>query len=70
MKKINVGINPNLEFINSILLTSKYNEMTKPYIGYGLMTEESNQYTDSIKELFNKYQTSSIYGETVRIRFE
>ena len=62
-KKINVQINPNLEFINSILLTSKYNEITKPYIGYGLMNEESNQYTDTVKDFFGKYQTSTIYNE-------
>ena len=60
-KRITVQINPNLEFINSILLTSKYNEMTKPYIGYGLMTEENNQYTDAIKTFFANYQSSAIY---------
>lgn len=37
MKAFNVQVNPYLEFMNSILLTSRYNEMTKPYIGYGLM---------------------------------
>jgi len=63
MKIINVGINPNLEFMNSILLTSRYNEITKPFIGYGLMTEESNQYTEAIKFFFYKYKASSIYDE-------
>jgi len=63
MKKINVEINPNLEFINSILLTSRYNEMTKPFIGYGLMTEERNQYTEAIKTFFSKFQTSPIYDK-------
>lgn len=61
LKKINIEVNPNLEFINSILLTSKYNELTKPFIGYGLMTEESNQYTNAIREFFNIYQASTIY---------
>jgi len=45
MKSIHFGINPNLELMNSILLTGKYNEMTKLFIGYGLMTEECNPYT-------------------------
>lgn len=62
MKNINIGINPNLEFINSILLTSKYNEMTKPFIGYGLMTEERNPYTDAIKDFFAEYLSSPIYS--------
>lgn len=62
MKNVNLEINPNLEFINSILLTSKYNELTKPFIGYGLMTEEINQYTDAIKNFLSKYQSSSIYS--------
>ena len=62
MKKINIGINPNLEFINGILLTSKYNELTKPFIGYGLMTEEINQYTEAIKQFFSRYKTSEIYN--------
>ena len=62
MKKINLEINPNLEFINSILLTSKYNELTKPFIGYGLMTEESNPYTNAIKDFFSKYLSSPIYS--------
>ena len=42
MNQINVQLNQNLEFMNSILLTSRYNEITKKYIGYGLMTEHSN----------------------------
>ncbi len=42
MKTFNVQVNPYLEFMNSILLTSRYNEMTTPYIGYGLM----NWWTD------------------------
>ena len=62
MRKINVKVSSNLEFINSILLTSKYNEFTEPFIGYGLMTEEINLYTDAIKAFFNRYKTSSIYG--------
>ena len=49
MRRINVHVNPYLEFMNSILLTSKYNEMTKPFIGYGLMVEDENKYTLAIK---------------------
>jgi hypothetical protein len=60
--EITVQINPNLEFINSILLTSKYNEITKPFIGYGLMTEHVNHYTNSIKEYFEPYKESEIYS--------
>ena len=48
MKKINVYINSYLEYMNSILLTSRYNEITEPYIGYGLMTKEENEYTLSV----------------------
>ncbi|MBR4084488.1 MAG: DUF4932 domain-containing protein [Lachnospiraceae bacterium] len=61
MKKMQVQINPYLEFMNSILLTSRYNEMTEAYIGYGLMTTEVNDYTSGIKQLFAKYSNAPIY---------
>ena len=61
MNQINVQLNPNLEFMNSILLTSRYNEMTKKYIGYGLMTEQSNAYTNRIKSFFEKHLNHPIY---------
>ena len=61
MKQIDIQINPYLEFMNSILLTSKYNEMTKAHIGYGLMTEQVNEYTEAIKDLFKKYSLHPIY---------
>lgn len=61
MKKINVQVNPYLEFINSILLTSRYNEITKTFIGYGLMVEDENKYTIAIKNFFKPYTNNSIY---------
>ena len=61
MKKINVYINSYLEYMNSILLTSRYNEITEPYIGYGLMTKEENEYTTRIKHFLEKYRNDDIY---------
>ena len=61
MKQFNIQINPHLELMNSILFTSKYNEITKAYIGYGLMTEQVNEYTQGIKQFLGKYSTHSIY---------
>lgn len=61
MKKINVYINSYLEYMNSILLTSRYNEITEPYIGYGLMTKEENEYTTHIKHFLEKYRNDDIY---------
>lgn len=61
MKKILVEVNPYLEFMNSILLTSKYNEITKPDVGYGLMSEISNEYTMAIKKHFEPYLGNEIY---------
>lgn len=61
MKKINVQVNPYLEFINSILLTSRYNEITKTFIGYGLMVEDENKYTIAIKNFFKPYANDPIY---------
>ncbi len=61
-KQINVQINPNLEYMNSLLLTSRYNEITKQHIGYGLMTEEVNEYTRQIRYFFQTYLTDSIYS--------
>ena len=61
MKKINVYINSYLEYMNSILLTSRYNEITEPYIGYGLMTKEKNEYTTRIKHFLEKYHNDDIY---------
>ena len=39
MNEIEVLVSPNLELINGILLTSRYNELTRPFVVYGLMTE-------------------------------
>ena len=61
MKQINVQLNPNLEYMNSILLTSRYNDMTKKYIGYGLMTAAVNEYTSCVKHFFEKYLDDPIY---------
>ena len=61
MKQINVQVNPNLEFMNSILLTSNYNQITKQYIGYGLMTEDVNEYTTRIRHFFEKHLNDPIY---------
>ncbi len=61
MKIINVQINPYLEFMNSLLLTRRYNEMTKPFIGYGLMVEDENKYTLAIKNFLKPYANHPIY---------
>lgn len=61
MKQFIVQINPYLELINSILLTSKYNKITIPYIGYGLMTDERNEYTLAIKSFLDKYSDHQVY---------
>ena len=61
MKEINVYVNPYLEYMNGILLTSRYNEITKSYIGYGLMTTEVNEYTTRIIQFFDKCRNDAIY---------
>ena len=60
-KEFHVSLNPNLEFMNSLLLTSKYNEITYPVLGFKLMTEVSNDYTKAIKEYFSQYENAPIY---------
>lgn len=62
MKQLNIRVNLYLEFINSILLTSNYNAITKPHVGYGLMTEEVNEYTTAIKSFFENYKQHKIYA--------
>lgn len=61
MNEIEVLVSPNLELINGILLTSRYNELTRPYVGYGLMTEEENDYTFAVKAFFKPYREHKIY---------
>lgn len=61
MNEIEVFVSPNLELINGILLTSRYNELTRPYVGYGLMTEEENDYTFAVKAFFKPYRAHKIY---------
>lgn len=56
MKEIEILVSPNLELINGILLTSQYNAITRPYVGYGLMTEEENVYTSAVKAFFKPYR--------------
>ncbi len=62
MKQIDVQVNPNLEYMNSILLTSRYNEITKKHIGYGLMNENVNEYTNHIRCFFEKHLEDPIYS--------
>lgn len=61
MKQFNINVHPCLELINSILLTSRYNEITKEFIGYGLMSEEQNEYTTAIKSFLQPYHCHEIY---------
>ena len=61
MKKINISVNPYLELINSVLLTSRYNEITVPFIGYGLMNDAENEYTYAIKSFFAEYKNHKVY---------
>lgn len=61
MKEIHVQVNPYLEYMNSILLTGRYNEITTPYIGYGLMTADINPYTTRVKHFFEKYCCDPVY---------
>ncbi len=62
MKHINVQLNPNLEFMNSILLTSRYNEITTKHIGYGLMTSVVNEYTSHVRCFFEKHLGDPVYS--------
>lgn len=62
MKQFNIQVNLYLEFINSILLTSNYNAITKPHVGYGLMTEDVNEYTTAITSFFENYKQHKIYA--------
>lgn len=62
MKKIQVRLSLYLEYINSILLTGKYNEITAPVVGYGLMNEEENEYTAAIRALFEPYKSHPVYS--------
>ena len=62
MKQIHVSINPYLEFVNSVLLTGRYNEITAPRVGYGLMTTQVNEYTEAIKSFFQKYRQDGVYS--------
>ena len=50
-----------MELINGILLTSRYNELTRPYVGYGLMTEEENDSPLPSKPFFKPYREHKIY---------
>ena len=61
MKEIEILVSPNLELINGILLTSQYNAITRPYVGYGLMTEEENVYTSAVKAFFKPYREHRVY---------
>lgn len=61
MKHIRVQVHPYLEYLNSILMTGRYNEMTRPCIGYGLMTEEVNEYTTHIRHFFKDHLNAPIY---------
>ncbi len=61
MKEIQIQINENLEFINSILLTSHFNSLTKPLVGFPLMTDAENEYTSAIRSFFREFQDHKVY---------
>jgi hypothetical protein len=62
MNPINIGLNRNLEFINSVMLTSKYNELMQAGLGVTLMTDTENAYTQAIREFFAPYKSHGAYG--------
>lgn len=64
MKEFTVYVHPCLEFISSILLTGRYNEITKPFVGYGLMSEAENEYTAAVTSFLNEYRHHKIYEKT------
>ena len=61
-KTIQITINPYLEFVNSVLLTANYNEITMPMFGFGLMNEEPNAYTEAIRQLFKGKENSPAHN--------
>lgn len=63
-KKIQVQVNPYLEYIGSILMTGNYNEITAPVIGYGLINEEKNEYSEEVRQFFEIYRTHLVYEFT------
>lgn len=61
MKEFTIKVNQNVEFMNSILMTSNYNRITEPPIGYRLMEEDLNEYTSAVMSFFEMYRNNDVY---------
>lgn len=61
MKKFKIEVNPQVEMMNIILYTSKYNEICMNTLGFKPMVELDSQYTIHINSYFDKYLNHGIY---------
>ena len=61
MSKLQVTVNPQVELLMVVLLTSNYSTLCKPFLGYSIMTEENTEYVKAIKSYFKHFSNHKIY---------
>lgn len=59
--KLEISINPQIELLMIVLLTSNYPNISKQFLGYNVMSEEKIEYIDKINKFFNQYSKHPIY---------
>lgn len=60
---INVEVNLQVEMMNIILYSSKYNNICKNIIGFAPIVDEKNSYTEEIDLYFKKFADHQIYAQ-------
>lgn len=63
MKKIKAKVNLEVELINIILYTGNHNDICKNIMGFSPIIEINNEYTNEIRNYFDKFKNHKIYNQ-------
>lgn len=67
MKNFKIEVNPQVEMMNIILYTSKYNEICMDILGFMPMAEIDSKYSMYVKSYFDKFLIHGIYKKIEEI---
>lgn len=59
--KLQIAVNPQMELLMVVLLTSNYPDLCRQFLGYSVMTEEKTEYIEKVNQYFSPYAKHPIY---------